>query len=534
AKRSVANGALYDGTLIQQWSDLYSEGITTFGETRGFDVVTVAEPAAYEAIAAVCGEWMDYEDCLEYLAGLTSAFTGAAGAHVILSNASEDSTAAVNALLKSGKKVGMVTDETSAYYGDFVCSYDAWLTVADEYILTGTGIAADAIPDAKVITKAPVVYITGESSGDSTSGFVKTAQVTNTNWNYDRIAMDLLNFTVTSDLSEADVILGASALSEDAAAAVKSGTPYIGYGSRGGKADVLFGESLVRESAFGMDCLAYVTYPTTTLVNASYVMDGDDVLYGYGVGYYTTIPEGASVLVQMDGSREPTEGFIQAITEEQKAASDAYLGGSIQAIAYNGPDAEGSNVNVVLFANSLTHKVHQRDEYAYISNFIFSNLLGSSYVDCAMGDACVISKFVDVDTTAWYHDALDAAVASGMMNGVAADKFNPDGNVTNAMLAAILYKMAGSPEVTGEMPYENVPADAWYSDAVLWAVGEGLLGEDFDADANVKSQTLVSILKQSVSADSISIVLTDGAYELSAGSDVTRAEAAAILAGIVE
>ena len=82
AKRSVANGALYDGTLIQQWSDLYSEGITTFGETRGFEVVTVAEPAAYEAIAAVCGEWMDYEDAVAFQADVTSAFDGLLGGQV--------------------------------------------------------------------------------------------------------------------------------------------------------------------------------------------------------------------------------------------------------------------------------------------------------------------------------------------------------------------------------------------------------------------------------------------------------------------
>ncbi len=379
AKRSVANGALYDGTLIQDWSDLYSEGITTFGETRGFDAVIVAEPAAYAEIAAVCGEWLDYEDALALQADVASELVGLTNKQVIISNVSEDSTAAVNALLKAGATVGMITDETSEFYGDFVTSYAAWLTVADDYVLTGTGVAAEDVPTANVITKAPTVYLTG-ASADNTSGFVKASRVSNANWNYDNEAMEMMNFDVTSDVAAADAIVGATNLDEAALAEVKLGTPYIGYGSRAGNGADIFGEAIVRESASGMDCLGYVTYPTTTLVNSSYVVDGDDVLYGYGVGYYTVIPEGATVLVQMDGTRTPTEGFVQAQTEEQAAASDAYLNNSIQAIAYNGADAEGNVLNVVLFANTLTHKVHQRDEYAFISNFIFSNLLGDEYV----------------------------------------------------------------------------------------------------------------------------------------------------------
>ena len=379
AKRSVANGALYDGTLIQQWSDLYSEGITTFGETRGFDVVTVAEPAAYEAIIAVCGEWGYYEDALAFRANVTSAFTGVENAQVILSNASEDSTAAVNALLKAGETVAMVTDETSAFYGDFITSYAAWLTVADDYVVTATGIASADAPAANVITKAPAVYLTG-TPAPASAGFVYTNRVTNTNWNYDNEAMEMMGFDVTTDLAAADAVVGASALAEAELAAVKAGTPYIGYGSRAGKGADLFGDAIVRDAASGMDCLGYVTYPTTSLVNASYVMDNDDVLYGYGVGYYSVVPEGADVLVQMDGTKVPTEGFIQAITEEQAAASEAYLNNSVQAIAYTGTDAEGNTLNVVLFANTLTHKLHQRDEYAFISNFVFSNLLGDAYV----------------------------------------------------------------------------------------------------------------------------------------------------------
>ena len=379
AKRSVANGALYDGTLIQNWSDLYSEGITTFHETRGFDMITVTEPAAYTAIAAVCGDAMDYEACVTYAATVASVLTGE-GEHVVISNASEDSTAAVNALLNAGAKVAVVVDEDSAFYGDFITDAAAWATVAEKYLLTGTAVAEADAPEAKVITAAPKVYITGIPA-TAPSGFIYTNRVTNTNWNYDRIAMEMMNFTVTTDPAEADVIVGASALNDAALAAVKAGTPYMGYSSsaaRGYKA--LFGDMLVRDSAYGMDCLAYVTYPTTTLVNASYVTDNDDVFYGYGVGYFTTIPEGADVLVQMDGTKTPTEGFVQAIDDEQKTYADAYLNGSIQGIAYDGKDVDGNDVNVVLFANTLTNKGHQRDEYAFISNFIFENMLGEYYI----------------------------------------------------------------------------------------------------------------------------------------------------------
>ena len=72
-------------------------------------MVTVAEPAAYKSISAVCGDAMDHDDALAYTKALTSYFTGDKNKDVILSNASEDSTAAVNELLKAGKTVGMVT-----------------------------------------------------------------------------------------------------------------------------------------------------------------------------------------------------------------------------------------------------------------------------------------------------------------------------------------------------------------------------------------------------------------------------------------
>ena len=158
-----------------------------------------------------------------------------------------------------------------------------------------------------------MVYISGKPA-DNDKGFVKTTLVSGSyEYNYDRQAMRTLGFTVTDDASQADLIIGAAALDEQALAAVKSGTPYIGYGSKAMKSAVsLFDEgALVREtvSPNAMDALAYVTYPTDSLITASYVAEGDDLLYGYGAGYFAAIPAGAQVLVQLDGSKELLEGF---------------------------------------------------------------------------------------------------------------------------------------------------------------------------------------------------------------------------------
>ena len=82
----------------------------------------------------------------------------------------------------------------------------------------------------------------------------------------------------------------------------------------------------------------------------------------------------------MDGSKAPTEGFIPVVDDASKAAVDTLFNGGILGFSYEGKAADGeSDIKVALFANSLTHKVHQRDEYAYISNFVFSSLLGEAY-----------------------------------------------------------------------------------------------------------------------------------------------------------
>lgn len=62
---------------------------------------------------------------------------------------------------------------------------------------------------------------------------------------------------------------------------------------------------------------------------------------------------------------------------------NAYLNG-IMGFSYTGKDASGNDVNITLFANSMTEGAHQRDEYAFISNALFSDFLTETpYVTAA-------------------------------------------------------------------------------------------------------------------------------------------------------
>lgn len=489
AKRAVANGVLYDGTVIRNWTELYSEGITAFNYTRGFDMIVCAEPAAYETIAAAVGQTLDYDSASAFLqANAKSQFSGAAGGDVIISNASEDSTAAVNALLKAGKKVAMITE--GQYEGDFLCSYADWQTVAGDYVLTGTGVV-DADVTAYVIEKAPAVYISGTAKAltQTASGYTYTTLVASSYaYNYDRMALDMMNFNVTEDASQADAVIGASALDSAALAAVQSGVPYIGYTSAAVNAvneNVL---ALSTARTEGMDCLGYVTYPEKTLTNASYISDGDNVLYGYGTLYFTAVPEGAKVLVQRDGS-EPMEGFLNGDEDSYQA----FLNG-IQGFSYEGADKDGNQINLTLFANTLTNKAHQRDEYAFISNTIFANLLSDEtyYAGAAEtvnraqavtalwaaagspAPTSAANPFTDVVSGAEYLNAVLWAVEQGITEGTSATTFNPDQTVDRAQAVTFLWRMAGAPVSSAANPFTDVAAGAYYADAAVWAVTAGV------------------------------------------------------------
>lgn len=110
---------------------------------------------------------------------------------------------------------------------------------------------------------------------------------------------------------------------------------------------------------------------------------------------------------------------------------------------------------------------------------------------------CSFKTFKDCDSK-WYHEAVDFAVANGLMNGVGRGCFDPEGSMTRAMMVTVLYRMAGSPEVKGNSTFTDVPAGQWYSDAITWAQDNGIvlgvLTDKFAPDDFVTREQIATIL----------------------------------------
>ena len=116
-----------------------------------------------------------------------------------------------------------------------------------------------------------------------------------------------------------------------------------------------------------------------------------------------------------------------------------------------------------------------------------------------MEDNSVLNFFYDVPNDAYYYEAVKWAVGEGITTGVGNDLFAPDGACTRAQAVTFLWRAAGSPapESTA-MPFTDVPAGSYYHSAVLWAIENGITvgtsADAFSPDADCTRAQIVTFL----------------------------------------
>ena len=91
-----------------------------------------------------------------------------------------------------------------------------------------------------------------------------------------------------------------------------------------------------------------------------------------------------------------------------------------------------------------------------------------------MEDNSVLNFFYDVPNDAYYYEAVKWAVENGITGGIGNSLFAPDQPCTRAQIVTFLWRAAGSPVVNYAMDMADVAEDAYYAEAVRWALSEGI------------------------------------------------------------
>ena len=113
-------------------------------------------------------------------------------------------------------------------------------------------------------------------------------------------------------------------------------------------------------------------------------------------------------------------------------------------------------------------------------------------------EAPVGEPFLDVNEGDWFYDAVAYAYENGLMDGVGGNRFAPNSATTRAQLVTILYRLEGQPAVSGDLPFTDVEAGTWYTNAVGWAAQNGIVNgvgdETFAPGNDLTREQLVTIL----------------------------------------
>lgn len=132
----------------------------------------------------------------------------------------------------------------------------------------------------------------------------------------------------------------------------------------------------------------------------------------------------------------------------------------------------------------------------------FVKRLLTTLATCAMaigiGTTAMAAQYGDVKEGAWYYESVQYVSDKGLMTGYASGNFGPADGLTRGQFATILYRMSGSPSVTYENFFPDVPNGVFYSEAVVWARNAGVItgyaGGNFGPQDPITREMMATIL----------------------------------------
>jgi len=234
-------------------------------------------------------------------------------------------------------------------------------------------------------------------------------------------------------------------------------------------------KSIQRVTIDNVNGKAFDPTATYAVVTNNFVAGGGDTYYAF-----------AAATDQFDTGLPLDEVVMEYITKELKGVigEEYALPGDriVRAASAEELEARGTfleNMSLLCDLSAYTEDSVQGVKAAYAA---YKAAKTTEAVEAATADLLkampelvfVPNTFTDAQS-GWYKAAVDFAQASGLMNGMTATEFAPNVTTTRAMVAQVLYRLAGSPTVERTGAFADVAPGAWYYDAMLWASSTGIL-----------------------------------------------------------
>ncbi|WP_270170159.1 S-layer homology domain-containing protein [Paenibacillus sp. SYP-B4298] len=534
--RGLANIVLSDGSNVSDWNEMYAEVVQNFAQLRGFDRHISRKVDGFKGVTSP-------------VASVTIPTTGTLAqgySHFVLKNSSNAATQAVNELLGAGKQVFFVTEASDTVKaGDFVVGRSDLLTVSSKYLL-------DVAPLTKDVSAKRLKSVEVAAPGSGATSFV----------------LDMLGFKRTSSQVNSDVIVDDSgAVTMDL---VKKGKPYIAFGwtpVRNVVANQLIpgleldttSESTRNPSHEGL--FKASLNPSSTITG---VYDAADYLYSTSSLWISKAPESMQVLATASND---SDFYISGWWPNHERAK-----GQIMGVATK-QDQTDDNLNMVLFANTLTNRAHQQYHFRLLSNSIFTVTTERTAVETIKAEYTAPTSpyypsapstpvdsgtpvtpgtpvdpgtpanpgtpvdpgvpanpgtpftpvFEDLGPVAsWAQEAIEKLTKAGILNGVAEGKFAPIKEVTRAEFITMLVRSFDLLDVKATVSFSDVSSSAWYYEYIATGVSKGLIqgvgGGKFDPNRAITREEM-AIMSANVLKTVKGITADHGAAALAKFSD---------------
>lgn len=346
----------------------------------------------------------------------------------------QDNTAGINAFPVAGNfKIGdkvRVTGTTSSYQGERQLAVTKIEKIADAVAPTPVEVTAAQINDGSVL--GSLVKIKGTITRvEEAEGKIQTIMVKDAAGKEARVFIDGY---ITKDKEVQNAIVGnqveaVGLASYDNTFVLLDGTPVYPRIRIRDRADVV--------------CTAGET-PVKTW-NITYVTDGGTI----GGLYPVTYTEGTVTVLPTDVTK-PGYTFLGWFT--------AYTGG-VQ-VRQIGATETGDKTFYARWQKTVLPP---------------PPVTPGTPVTPARPAAPVGLPFADVSGSDWFYNDVRYVYEKGIMDGTGADRFSPNAPLTRAMIVTILYRMAGSPSVSGSSDFTDVAAGKWFAKAVAWAAANGIV-----------------------------------------------------------